>query len=124
MSGFTDDEILGVWVNVTDFTGGWQETIGDFLERINALKAEWKDYPAQDALEDLRKRIVKLRNAIEETVEKARSGEMLLEELENAFRDHGEDLASIESELLELEVEPEYEEDLEGDNMDEYDDEY
>lgn len=119
MSGFSDDEILGVWESVTDFTEGWQETIGDLLSRIQALRVEWKDLPAKDALEDLKKRVVKLRNEIEETVDAARNGEMVLEDLENAFRDYGEELATVESELLELEVEPEYgdvdeEEDLEN----------
>lgn len=124
MTGFTDDEILGVWESVTDFTEGWQETIGDFLSRIRALKVEWKDLPARDALDDLKKRIVRLRNDIEETIEAARNGEMVLEDLENAFRDYGEELASLESELLELEVEPDYFEGDESEDMDDLEDEF
>jgi len=109
MKGFTDEEILAVWESVTDFTEGWHEAIAELISRLDDLKLELGDIDLKGNLDDLRKRLVKLRLDIEETAEAARNGEISLEDLENTFRDYGEILSSLEAEVLELELEPEEE---------------
>jgi uncharacterized coiled-coil DUF342 family protein len=107
MRGLSDEEILAVWESVTDFTEGWHEAIAELISRLDDLKLEMGDMDLRGNLDDLRKRLVKLRLDIEETAEAARNGEISLEDLENNFRDYGETLSSLEAEVLELELEPE-----------------
>ncbi len=112
MSGLSDEEILAIWESVTDFTEGWQETIAELFSRLDDLRLGLTDALTKDRIDEIAKKLQKLRNEIEETVESAREGEMSAEDLENAFRDAGEALSAIEAEVLELELEPEYDDEF------------
>ncbi len=114
--GLSDEEILGIWESVTDFTEGWHEAIGELLSRADDLKMEIEDPGLRSTLEKIQRKLLKLRQDIDDTVESARSGEISSNDLENFFRDYGETLSSLEAELLELELEP--------DDYDDYYDEF
>jgi len=105
--GLSDEEILGIWESVTDFTEGWYEAIGELLSRADDLKMEVEDPGLKTKLEKIQRKLLKLRQDIDDTVESARNGEISSNDLENFFRDYGETLSSLEAELLELELEPE-----------------
>ncbi|HDM90560.1 MAG: hypothetical protein J7L74_02920 [Candidatus Hydrothermae bacterium] len=112
MSGLSDEEILATWESVTDFTEGWQEAIAELFSRLDDLRLGLTDALTKDKIDEIAKKLQKLRIEIDEIVESARDGEMSPEDLENAFRDAGEALSAIEAEVLELELEPDYEEDF------------
>ncbi len=102
MRELTDEEILAVWNSVTDFTDGWEEAIREFIERVEEVQA-LADAADQGLYDELKEKILELRDEIEETVERAREGEITIEDLENAFRAYGEALGEFENRLLDLE---------------------
>ncbi len=103
MNNLTDEEILATWEAVTDFTGGWDEAIRELLSRIEDFINELSnnDY-LRDKLDDLKQRVVELRHRIHEVVRDAQNGELSAEDLENFFRDYGQELSMLEEELLEF----------------------
>jgi hypothetical protein len=106
MRRLTDDEIQAVWEGVTDFSEGWTEGLADLFSKLDDLMTESSDSEERNDLETLQKKILKLKNEIEETVDLAKEGQMSLEDLENTFRDFGESMSILETEVLELEIEP------------------
>lgn len=102
MRGLTDEEILGVWTNVTDFTEGWEETIKELLDRIEESR-QLSDTIDPSKFDELRDETMRIWDEIEETIELAREGEYSIEDLEHTFRSFGEELAEIENKLLDLE---------------------
>jgi hypothetical protein len=106
MRRLTDDEIQAVWEGVTDFSEGWTEALADLFTKLDDLMTESSDSEERNDLETLQKKILKLRMEIEETVDLAKEGQISLEDLENTFRDFGESMSILETEVLELEIEP------------------
>lgn len=103
MNRLTDEEILATWEAVTDFTGGWNEAIRELLSRIDDFINELSgnDY-LRDKLDDLKQRVIDLRHRIRDAVREAQNGELSAEDLENIFRDYGQELSQLEEELLEF----------------------
>ena len=104
MKQLTDEEILATWEAVTDFTGGWDEAIQELLAKIDDMMNELSgnDY-LRDRLDDLKQRVIDLKHRIRDAARDAHNGELSAEDLENLFRDYGEELSQLEEELLELE---------------------
>ncbi len=104
MKQLTDEEILATWEAVTDFTGGWDEAIQELLAKIDDMINELSgnDY-LRDRLDDLKQRVIDLKHRIRDAAKDAHNGELSAEDLENLFRDYGEELAQLEEEMLELE---------------------
>ncbi len=106
MRELNDEEILAIWSNATDFTDPWDEVISEYLYKIEEMKNTVEPYQ-QVTVENLEAEIQRLSREIEDTVERARSGELSAEDLETTFRSIGEQLLEIETRLLELEFEEE-----------------
>ncbi len=108
MKQLTDEEILATWEAVTDFTGGWTEAIQELLARIEDMinSMSGNDY-IRDRLDDLKQRVIDLKHRINDTARDAHNGEISAEDLENLFRDYGEELSQLEEEMLEIEFEDE-----------------
>jgi hypothetical protein len=118
MRRLTEDEILTAWEGVTDFSEGWTEALADLFTKLDDLMTESSDSEERNDLETIQKKILKLRLEIEETVDLAKDGQISIEDLENTFRDFGETLSILETEVLELEIEPF--EDLDDEEEEEY----
>lgn len=111
MSKLKREDILQLWVSVTDFGETWTEKIQELQARIDELKRT-EDYEMiKEDLEDLTDELDELQKEIEDSVEDALEGSLSLDDLSELFRDYGDRLLMLEQELIELELEPEeYEE--------------
>ncbi|MEO0258241.1 MAG: hypothetical protein ABIM32_02250 [candidate division WOR-3 bacterium] len=111
MSKLKREDILQLWVSVTDFGETWNEKIQELQARIDELKRT-EDYEMiKEDLEELTDELDELQKEIEDSVEDALEGSLSLDDLSELFRDYGDRLLMLEQELIELELEPEeYEE--------------
>ncbi|MEO0230385.1 MAG: hypothetical protein ABIL77_02380 [candidate division WOR-3 bacterium] len=111
MSKLKREDILQLWVSVTDFGETWNEKIQELQARIDELKRT-EDYEMiKEDLEALTDELDELQKEIEDSVEDALEGSLSLDDLSELFRDYGDRLLMLEQELIELELEPEeYEE--------------
>jgi predicted nucleic acid-binding Zn-ribbon protein len=106
MRRLTEDEILAVWEGVTDFSEGWTDALAELFSKIDDLMSESSDTEERHDLASIQKRILKLKSEIEDTADLAKDGQISMEDLENTFRDFGESMGILETEVLELEIEP------------------
>lgn len=102
MRELSDEEILAIWTTVTDYTESWQEIINDLLSRIDQMQ-KLADEEDKGYYEELREEIKQLQRDIEAVVDKARSGEISEDDLENEFRSFAEALDEYETRLLHFE---------------------
>ena len=124
MSKLKREDILQLWVSVTDFGETWTEKIQELQSRIDELRRA-EDYETVKVdLENLIDELDDLQREIEDSVERALEGALSIDDLSELFRDYADRLLMLEQELIELELEPEeyeeYWEEEEGEEEEEF----
>ncbi|MGB9824964.1 MAG: hypothetical protein ACPLN0_06320 [Candidatus Hydrothermia bacterium] len=124
MSKLKREDILQLWVSVTDFGETWTEKIQELQARIDELRRA-EDYETVKVdLENLIDELDDLQREIEDSVERALEGALSIDDLSELFRDYADRLLMLEQELIELELEPEeyeeYWEEEEGEEEEEF----
>jgi len=124
MSKLKKEDIIQLWVSVTDFGETWKEKIQDLQSRIEELKRT-EDYESiKEDLDDLSEELEDLLHEIEDSVEDAMEGSLSVDDLAELFKDYADRLLMLEQELIELELEPEeneeYWEEEEGEEEEEF----
>jgi uncharacterized coiled-coil DUF342 family protein len=124
MSKLKREDILQLWVSVTDFGETWTEKIQDLQARIDELRRAEDYETVKEDLEDLIDELDDLQREIEDSVERAIEGALSIDDLSELFRDYADRLLMLEQELIELELEPEefeeYWEEEEGEGGEEF----
>jgi uncharacterized coiled-coil DUF342 family protein len=105
------EDLLQLWVSVTDFGETWTEKIQELQTRIDELK-KTEDYEViKEDLENLNDALDDLHKEIEDAVDEALNGSLSIDDLAELFKDYADKLLMLEQELIELELEPEEYED-------------
>ncbi len=106
MAGMSEEAILKVWENATEYMESWEEVIEELLDRIADLELSASGHEEfLEELEELKSNLISLKEEIDETAQKAKEGEINAEELEEYFRDFGETLSGYEADVMNLEAE-------------------
>ena len=107
--GFSFEDIMGIWAQVTDFPDGWQDHIEELLFRINELKDQEEYAGLRQKIDDLQSQVISLKKDILDAVEDALEGALSQDDIESLFREYGDLLSELEQKVIELELEPEEE---------------
>lgn len=107
--GLSFEDIMGIWAQVTDFPDGWQDHIEELLFRINELKDQEEYAGLRQKIDDLQNQVISLKKDILDTVEDALEGALSQDDIESLFREYGDLLSELEQRVIELELEPEEE---------------
>ncbi len=107
--GFTFEDIMGIWAQVTDFPDGWQDHIEELLFRINELKDQEEYSGYREKIDELQNEVISLKKDILDTVNDALEGALSQDDIESLFREYGDMLSELEQKVIELELEPEEE---------------
>ncbi len=107
--GFSFEDIMGIWAQVTDFPDGWQDHIEELLFRINELKDQEEYAGLRQKIDDLQSQVISLKKDILDVVEDALEGALSQDDIESLFREYGDLLSELEQRVIELELEPEEE---------------
>ncbi len=105
--GFSFEDVMGIWAQVTDFPDGWQDHIEELLFRINELKDQEEYTGLRQKIDDLQSQVISLKKDILDTVEDALEGALSQDDIESLFREYGDLLSELEQRVIELELEPE-----------------
>lgn len=105
--GLTFEDIMGIWAQVTDFPDGWQDHIEELLFRINELKDQEEYASLRQKIDELQGQVLALKKDILDTVEDALEGAISQDDIESLFREYGDMLSELEQKVIELELEPE-----------------
>ncbi len=105
--GLTFEDIMGIWAQVTDFPDGWQDHIEELLFRINELKDQEEYASLRQKIDELQNQVLALKKDILDTVEDALEGAISQDDIESLFREYGDMLSELEQKVIELELEPE-----------------
>lgn len=103
------EDIMGIWAQVTDFPDGWQDHIEELLFRTNELKDQEEYASLRQRIDELQNQLITLKKDILDTVEGALEGALSQDDVESLFREYGDILSELEQKVIELELEPEEE---------------
>ena len=107
--GLSFEDVMGIWAQVTDFPDGWQDHIEELLFRINELKDQEEYAGLRQRIDELQNQVLALKKDILDTVEDALEGALSQDDIESLFREYGDMLSELEQKVIELELEPEEE---------------
>lgn len=105
--GFTFEDIMGIWAQVTDFPDGWQEHIEEMLFRLDGLRDQEEYAGSRQKIDQLQNALISLKKDILDTVNDALEGALSQDDIESLFREYGDTLSELEQKVIELELEPE-----------------